>query len=265
MEIFQALVLGIVQGISEFLPISSSGHLALMPLFFGWSDQGLDFDIALHFGTAVAVIWFFWPDWKRLAIAFWNTLKKRSVKTVDEKLIWYILAATVPAALFGYLYRDVVEAYLRHPLSISYALILTGLFLYLADKTNTKKNLDSLNFRQAILVGLAQVFALIPGISRSGVTILAARAQGFDRTSSARLSFLLATPIIFAATFMTALSAEYDKINILGTLIGVIASALTGYFVIKALLKYIKTHSFVYISWYVMLLGLFSIYFFTTY
>ncbi len=261
MEILHALVLGIVQGISEFLPISSSGHLVLVPAFFNWADQGLNFDIALHFGTAIAVVWYFWKDWKKLLLGLWNSLKTRKAENTDQKLIWLIIIATIPAGIFGWLYEDIVNTYFRHPLFVSYALIFTGVSLYLVDELSKKiKDMGKIGFWNGFLIGIAQVLAIMPGISRAGITILAARAQGFDRETSTKFSFLLATPIIIAATVSTAINIQTESINILALILGTIAASVTGYFVIKFLLNYLKKHSFAYIALYVILLGIFSLY-----
>ncbi len=263
MQIIQAIVLGIVQGLSEFLPISSSGHLALVPAYFGWQDQGLNFDVALHFGTAIAVIWFFWSDWKKLLIGLWTSLKNRKLKTKNQKLIWMIIVATIPAGIIGFVYQDIISTYFRHPLFISYALIATGISLYLVDELSKRiKTIEKINFWNALLVGIAQILAIIPGISRSGITILAARAQKFDRVSSTKFSFLLATPIILAATVNSAINLTTENVNIFALILGTAAAAIAGYFAIKLLLNYLKQHSFVYIALYVILLGILSLYIF---
>jgi len=261
MEILESLVLGIIQGISEFLPISSSGHLALAPAYFGWQDQGLTFDIALHFGTAIAVIWYFWKDWKKLLSSLWISLKTRKAQNTDQKLIWLIIIATIPAGVFGWLFEDIISTYFRHPLFISYALIFTGASLYLVDELSKKaKDLKKIGFWNGLLIGIAQVLAIMPGISRSGITILAARAQGFDRIASTRFSFLLATPIILAATVSAAINIQTENVNILALILGTVAAAATGYFAIKLLLNYLKKHSFAYIALYVILLGIITLY-----
>lgn len=263
MEIIQAIILGIIQGISEFLPISSSGHLALAPSYFGWQDQGLNFDVALHFGTAIAVIWFFRKDWKKLLIGFWNSLKSRKAQNIHERLIWLIIIASIPAGVIGFIYQDIVSTYFRHPLFISYALIITGIILYLVDELAKRmKNIEKINFWNALIIGIAQILAIIPGISRSGITILTARAQGFDRVSSTRFSFLLATPIILAATVNSAINLGTENVNIIALILGTVTAAIAGYFAIKLLLNYLKQHSFAYIALYVILLGILTIYIF---
>ena len=261
-NIFQSIILGVVQSISEFLPISSSGHLAVIPQFFDWKLQSLSFDIALHLGTAIAVIAFFWKDWVKLIKAFVQTIKNRKLQTPDEKLIWYIIAATIPAAVAGYFFESQIENIFRHPPTISYAFLFTAFVLYISDGWN-QKNLEikSLKFFQALIVSLAQVIALMPGISRSGMTIAAGRFIGLTRENAARFSFLLATPIILGAAIFSIKDFVFE--NIPALILGTVVSAFVGYFAIKWFLIFIKKYPLWYFSVYLVILALLTLSYFS--
>lgn len=198
----QISVLAIIQGITEFLPISSSAHLILPSLMFGWTDQGLSFDVAVHVGTLLAVLAYFRRDLWRLGLAW--LLSFTGQRSPDARLGWLLIAATVPAALAGWLLNDLVENYARSALVIGLTSIVFGLILQHADHyqsrlTQSRSDLAELSWRQALLIGCCQALALIPGTSRSGVTMTAALYCGYSRPQAARFSFLLAIPIIFAS------------------------------------------------------------------
>ncbi len=197
MDILQAIVLSLVQGISEFLPISSSAHLILAPKLFGWADQGLAFDVAVHVGTLLAVVVFLKKEIQRIVPA-WITGWNGTHWDTDGKLGWLVIIATIPAGLTGLLLGDFIEANLRAAWIIAATTLLFGLVLGWADRSGDQntKSLESLSWKQTLVIGIAQAFALIPGTSRSGVTMTTLLALGFSRVASARFSFLMSIPII---------------------------------------------------------------------
>lgn len=200
MDLLQLIILALIQGITEFLPVSSSAHLILVPLLTDWQDQGLAIDVAAHFGSLFAVVFYLRKDISRILIAGFDSIKNKEATTQDSRLFWYLVIASIPVLTAGFLLRDIVSTYLRDPLIIAYASIGFGLLLWYADvKGQRLRQINSINLRDAIIIGFAQVLALVPGTSRSGITMTAALMLGLDRTSAARFSFLMAVPIILAA------------------------------------------------------------------
>jgi undecaprenyl-diphosphatase len=251
---WQALVLGLVQGATELLPISSSGHLILVPWLFDWTYLEMNdefnqtFDVALHVGTLVAVVAYFWTDVKRLVAAWLGSVRRRRIETPEERIAWFVAVATVPAAVVGALGESVIAEHLGEPWQIAIFLAVFGVLLWIADRTPARRQMSDLGLGTAVAVGFAQSLALMPGVSRSGVTITAARFLGLDRDSAARFSFLLLIPIVFGASL-------WEGINevVLGDLppgstgpfiVGVIASAAGGLFAIWALLGYVRRHDY---------------------
>jgi len=243
MEFIHLLILSIIQGLTEFLPISSSAHLILLPLIAGWQDQGLAIDIAAHLGSLCAVILYFRKDLGRVVNAGLSAAAKRQCDTMDGKLFWCIVIASPPVLIAGFLLRDMVANYLREPLIIALASIGFGLLLWAADiKGDRNRALDAVTWRDAILIGLAQTLALVPGTSRSGVTITAALILGLDRIAAARFSFLTAIPIILAATGYEVLQlirtgATIDIINFI-TVAGF--SAISAMLAIHYFLRFVE-------------------------
>jgi undecaprenyl-diphosphatase len=242
-DLIQSSVLGILQGIGEFLPISSTAHLVIIPYFFQWKDPGLAFDVALHFGTLIAVVAFFWRDWiKIFELAFKNEVQnpKSKVQIYEKNTLLILIFATVPGVLAGYFLEEKAETIFRDPLLIAVSLSLMGLVLYLSDWFS-KKNLSvqDIGWGKAIIIGIAQAVAIIPGVSRSGVTISAALSLGINRKDAARFSFLLATPIIFGASIAKFPEIIHIGINF-STIVGVIFSAISGYLSIKYLVRFIE-------------------------
>ena len=264
MNIFQAIVFGIIQGLGEFLPISSSAHLVIFPWLFSFPDPGLAFDVALHFGTLIAVILFFWKDWLKiiaLAFGFSDKVKPSLVINYPQNTLWLLVIATVPGALVGYLLENQAETIFRAPLLIAGALILAGLALYWLDKVGKKNiNFEKISPKSALLIGLSQAVAIIPGISRSGATISTALALGFDRTSAARFSFLMSAPIIFGATILkfSDLTSNFN----LTQFIAILFSALSGLIAIAGLLKFIERTSYKIFFWYRLLFSFLIILFY---
>lgn len=250
MTIFDAVLLGLVQALGEFLPISSSAHLVLLPFFRGQAYQGIAFDVMLHAATLLAVLLYFAYDWFALI-----THGLRNPKSKEGKMLWYLVAATFPAAIAGLLLDDWAENVFRDPLLIALCLALFGWFLWIADKQSSAHNGDpdiyTVPFITVFLIGCAQALAIMPGVSRSGVTITAALFLGLSRPAAARISFLLSTPIIAGAALLeiTKLSAADFNAPLIW---GFISAFIGGLLVIGGLMHYIKTHSFnvfVYYRW----------------
>ena len=256
MTIFQSIIYGIIQGIGEFLPISSTAHLILAPYFFHWSDPGLAFDVALHLGTLIAVVVFFFWDWVEIIkIAIFKNKSAASGK-YSPKLLWILAVATIPGALFGYLFDKKAETIFRNPLLIAFTLAVVGFILFWADrKLKAKKDLNLINFKDAVIIGLSQAVAVIPGVSRSGATITSGLFLGLDRKSAARFSFLLSVPIIFGATVIELPKLMRAGID-LQIILGILFSALSGYLAIKYLLKFLEKSSYKIFFWYRLALAL---------
>lgn len=253
-DFFQALILGIIQGITEFLPVSSTAHLVITPWIFGWTGElnSLSFDIAVHLGTLLSLVFCFWKDWIEILFK-------------DRTLLVYIVIGTIPAVLAGLAFHDIIETTLRNPLIIAFTLIFIGALMLLAEKIG-KRQRDSVSFWDAVIIGTAQAFALIPGVSRSGITITAGLFKGLKRDYAAKFSFLLSTPAIAgAASFdfykSIKMSHAYDYSLFL---VGVISAAITGTLAIKFMLSFLRKYPlniFIYYRW---LLGvmIFLLYFF---
>ena len=267
MEILQAIVLGIIQGLGEFLPISSSGHLIILPKIFGWSDQGLAFDVALHFGTLLAILIYFYEDWKKIITKSYFLAelgrividRKREffkAKKLKEDTLVIITIATIPAVLAGVLFEDYAATIFRSPFLAGFALLFGAMVLFYADKAGKKKlDIRDVTLKIAFVIGLFQVLAIVPGMSRSGMTISAALLLGLNRTAAARFSFLLATPIVLGATvkeFPIFMAAGWD-INLI---VGILTAFGSGYLAIKYMLKYLEKQSYNVFVIYRMLLAL---------
>lgn len=246
---FIAVILGIVQGIGEFLPISSSAHLIIVRWFFGWDaiinqvggNIDIALDVALHVGTLVAVLIYFYEDWQKLIV---DGVTK-GLKTKEGKMFWYLVAATIPGGIAGLILESKVEALFRsQPLIIAVGLAIMGVVLYYVDKNvDQRTSLDKITFKQAMLIGTSQALALIPGVSRSGITMTTARLLGFTREAAAKFSFLLATPIIAGAALKHTPDIIHNIANPL-FLVGTITSAIVGLFSIGFLLKYLQKNNF---------------------
>ena len=253
---FQALVLGLIQGLSEFLPISSSAHLALTPWFFGWEPGGLAFDVALHIGTLVAVAWYFRREWVALARAALTIVRQRAVRTTVEWRVVFLVAATIPAAFVGLALEDLAETTFRSPRLIAMNLMLMGVALWLIDRLARRdRPLDSMRLRDAVTIGFIQCLALLPGVSRSGSTITGARFLGFDRQSAAVFSFLMSFPVTLAAAVLKAPDAFTQDTEAATILIGIAAAALSSWAAIAVLLRFVSRYSFGVFAAYRLVLG----------
>ena len=253
----QAIALGIIQGLSEFLPISSSAHLTLAPWLFGWEDPGLAFDVALHLGTLIAVLWYFRMEWAALIKAAFGILTTGRVETPEKRRVVYLIIATIPGAIGGYLLQSRAESAFRNPQLIAIALIVMGIVLWLADKlVDQERVLGEMRWIDALLIGLSQVIALIPGVSRSGSTISTARGLRFDRESAAEFSFLMSMPIIAAAVIMEGPKALREGGLTNELMSGVVASAISGWLAISILMRFVSKHSYGIFAFYRVALGL---------
>ncbi|MGG7048404.1 MULTISPECIES: undecaprenyl-diphosphate phosphatase [unclassified Campylobacter] len=258
MDTLQIIVLALIQGISEFLPISSSAHLVLVPELLGWSDQGLAFDVAVHVGTLLAILFYFKDSLLKLLLDFFASIKERK-RVGDSNVVWAVIFGTIPAGIFGLVFHNFIVAYARDPLVIATTTIVFGLVLYFADNKAGSKNEYNITITIALIIGLAQALALIPGVSRSGVTMSAALLLGFSRVASANFSFLLSIPIIVLAggleTLKLVKSNESVAFNELG--LGVIISAISAYVCVKLFITLISRASMTPFVIYRILLGLF--------
>ena len=247
MILFEAIILGIIQGITEFLPISSSAHLILFPWMFG--SQGtlidsLNFDVALHAGTLVAILAFFWRDWLDLLMKFFSGIGDGTWKTGEGRLVWFIVLATIPAGILGLKYEHVVEESFRNPLLVASSLIVISIVMWAADRYSAKKeDLGRMSLGHALIIGCAQAVALVPGVSRSGSTIIAGLFTGYTRESAARFSFLLSTPVIAGAAVLKLHKLHLAPGETLPFALGTACSAVIGYMSIKFLLQYLSKHS----------------------
>mgnify|MGYP001823656975 CR=1 FL=1 len=255
LETWQAAVLGIVQGLSEPLPISSSGHLVVVPWLFDWPDPGGDasasktFDVAVHLGTLFGVVIYFWRDLVSIVASAWRTLRTRTFETFEDRLPWYLILASIPAALVGAAFADTFEGPLSDPVAVGIQLIAFGLLLWVADRFfASERVMETLNGREALFIGFAQVLALIPGTSRSGITMTAGRVLKLRREAAARFSFLMSVPVVAGAV----LFKSYDTFVAGDGLpdgaaapfaAGIITSTVVGLFAIAFLLKYVRNHT----------------------
>jgi len=251
---WQALVLGVTQGLTELLPISSSGHLILVPWIADWryleTHQSFNktFDVALHLGTLVAVVAYFWNDIVRYVRAWFHSVARRSVKTPDERLAWGVFFATIPAALAGAAGEETIESHLGQPWQIAVFLAVFGVLLWLADRRPQRRGLDGLGIGTAFAIGVTQILALMPGVSRSGITITSGRFSGLERDAAARFSFLLLVPVVFGAVLYKGVKHVLLESLPPGStgpfIVGTLAAAAVGLIAIDLLLGYVRRHDY---------------------
>jgi undecaprenyl-diphosphatase len=259
-SILQAIILGITQGATEFAPISSSGHLIVVPWLFGWHNAVFDsaalnktFDVALHMGTLVGAVIYFRKDLWRYIKAWFASVAHRSITTQDQRFAWALVIGTIPGAALGALFEEPIQNVLGQPWLIAVMLAVFGIVLWAVDlKMRSDRGFDTIGPRTGLFLGVAQGLALQPGVSRSGITMTAARLLGIDRESAARASFLLAIPIIAGAGLFKGASLVQDGMNGYGSVFfwGFVSSAISGFIVIWGLLKYLRSHSFAIFMWY---------------
>ena len=266
MDIFQAIILGVIQGLTEFIPISSSAHLIIVPWLFGWQDPGLAFDLALHLGTLVALLWFFASDWIRLLRAGVASIIERKLgDDVDCRLAWFIVLASIPGAIAGFLLEGKIEDWFHQPnaphnstpmLAMGIIVALLGAALFIAERTAKHlRGMKSLTLKDAVLIGVAQAFAVFPGVSRSGATITAGLFLNLTRETAARFSFLLSAPLIAGAGAKSMLDVARKGMptsELIFFGVGFLVAMLSGYLCIRFLLRFLQRNStdlFVYYRW----------------
>lgn len=266
---FEAVILGIVQGLTEFLPISSTAHLRIVPAILHWQDPGTAFSAVIQLGTMFAVIIYFWKDLIRIYGSFFKEIiREKKLISHDSKLAFWILFGTVPICVFGFLFKDPIEAGAVRSLSlISFYLMFFGLLLFISEmfakETRTLSNINALDI---MLIGLAQSFALIPGVSRAAVTILAGLILGFKRSHAARFSFLLSVPAVLLSgalemhTLITTIKTSSEQIIWTNLFIGTLVACVSGYLAIAFLLRYLETHKTYVFILYRFVLGILIIY-----
>jgi undecaprenyl-diphosphatase len=251
---WQAFVLGSVQGFTELMPISSSGHLIIVPWLFDWTylednpDFNKTFDVALHLGTLVAVVAYFWADIGRLIAAWWRSVRARAVRDVDERVAWVVIIATIPAVIVGAATGGFIEDHLGEPWQIAIFLVVGAVVLYAVDRMPTDRSLADLTWRGGIFLGVAQTLALAPGVSRSGIVISAARFLRLDRDAAARISFFLLVPVVFGAALFQGVNDVILEGLPPGSggpfVVGMIMAAVMGLAAIWVLLDYVRRHTY---------------------
>lgn len=262
MPLYQAIILAIVQGLTEFLPVSSTAHLAIIPQLLHWQDPGLGFDIALHAGTLAAVLLFFFKDWVQIilngfGVPFRGTRPDENSRT----LLWYLVAGSIPVGIAGMLFKKQAEGPWRNLIVMGVMLIVIGVLMYFADKfSNAKRGLDQMSWADAMWIGIAQALAVVPGTSRSGITISAGRFRSLEREAAARFSFLLSTPAIAAAA-----AKDFWDLHKEGGLppgmglpyaLGIVVSAIVGILVIGFFLRYLRQNTLALFVWYRIIFGI---------
>jgi undecaprenyl-diphosphatase len=273
--LIQAIILGIVQGLTEFIPISSSAHLVIIPWLFRWDDPGLSFDVALHVGTLFALLLFFWSDWVRLVRAGVTSIIERKIgNDPDRRLAWFLVIGTIPGGLAGWLSESKIEELFHQPntpntagamIAMAIIIALLGIGLFLAERiAKHLRGLNQISLKDAVIIGLSQALSIFPGVSRSGSTITAGLAIGLQRDTAAHFSFLLSTPIILGAGLKSIFdirseiaSGAMAQSDLLLFAVGFITAGVTGYLCIKFLLRFLKKHStdiFVYYRWLLAIL-----------
>lgn len=263
MTLFEIIILAIIQGITEFLPISSSGHLLLPAELLGWEAQGLAFDVAVHVGSLLAVMIYFRRDILQMSVA-WLTQGFSKSQSTDSKLAWFVIIATVPSVIIGFLLKDWIEMNARTALVIAITTIVFGLLLWFADvKAKQSNSLEGLTIRQAVVIGLAQVLALIPGTSRSGITMTAGLMLGLDRESCARFSFLLSIPVILGAGLLSTIDLMQlqEAVDWYALLYGAAFSFVSAYLCIFLFLSWISRIGMLPFVIYRLLLGVILLWF----
>jgi len=267
MPLYQAIVLALVQAFTEFLPVSSTAHLTLFPWLLGWQDPGLAFDVALHAGTLVAVLLYFFKDWLTLALCGVGLKYPANAPSEEvaqhKKLFWYMVIGTIPGGLLGALFERKIEDHFRTPYVIAISMIAIALVMWWADsKSRLTRALEQANVGDAVTIGTAQALALCPGVSRSGITITAGLFRGFTREAATRFSFLLSTPLIAGAVvshlpkLIKLHKAGGLDLPISTLLISILVSGVAGYFVIAFFLQYLQTHTLKVFVFYRLLFGI---------
>ena len=260
MSIIQAIILGLIQGATEFIPVSSSGHLVLVPWLLGWDSPGLVFDTVVHWGTLVAVLAYFWRDWRALVTAWVRGLFRWRWRDPDARLMWLLIVGSIPAAVIGFLLEDFFESLFGKPVWVSVFLLVTAGLLALSEWLGQRmREIGDLRWPDALVIGLGQAAAIAPGISRSGATMAVGMLRGVKRPAAARFSFLLATPIIFGAGLFKLLDLftvpdPLAQVPVLA--VGFVVAAVSGYVCIWGLLRYLQRGRLYLFSVYCAVAGL---------
>jgi len=260
MDIIQAIILGAIQGATEFIPVSSSAHLVLFPWLLGWQIPSVAFDTILHLGTLLAAISYFWRDWLGMAQAVLRWLGKRDSSDPRARLLLFVLVGTIPAAILGFLFKDFFESVFQKPVIVAGLLLVTAAILTVSERLGRQeRGLDRINFVDTLVIGIAQAIAILPGVSRSGSTIGAGLTRGLQRESAARFSFLLSTPIIAGAGALglkDLIDAGIPSSQLLSLAAGFVAALVVGYAVIGWLLRYLQSKSTRVFAYYCVALAL---------
>jgi len=263
MNLIEAIILGIFQGITEFAPISSSAHLVIVPHFFGWKQPFLFFFVVLHLGTLVAVSCYFRSELIKLFLAFINSIRTRSIEDDPfARLAWFIVLGTIPAAVLGYLFNDFFEGLFKSPYAVSCALLITGFIMILSERlSKQEREMNKITLADSLIIGIAQALAIAPGISRSGITISTGLLKGFKREPAARFSFLLSFPIILGVFVRELIKVGFSikSAEVIPLLAGFLASAVSGYLCIKYLLQYLQNRKLTVFAYYCFGLGVLTI------
>jgi undecaprenyl-diphosphatase len=264
MSLLQALILGLVQGATEYIPVSSSAHLLLVPWLLGWPDPSFTFEVLVQWGTLVGVFIFFWHDiWTIVKAVVVGIIQRKPLATFEAKLGWLIVVATIPAVVIGLVFKDYFEAAFAAPVFAGGLLFLTAVLLVIAERFGSRdKDLASLGWLDAVIIGFWQAAAILPGISRSGATISGAVLRGYDRTSAARFSFLMSIPALLGAGVvalndLVGTGAIADELPAI--LVGSVAAGVAGYVVIRWLLHYLQNHSLYIFALYCLAVSLLTI------
>ena len=260
MPLYQAIVLAVVQGLTEFLPISSTAHLILFPWLLGWKDPGLTFDVALHAGTLVAVLLYFWRMWIEMLAAALGMGNPGDEKVRENRrLFWFLVIGTIPGGIVGLLFERAADKALRNPLVIGVALIVVAILMWVGEQMKSSKpELKDVSMFDSICVGVAQALAVIPGVSRSGITITGGLFRGMSRKTCARFSFLLSTPLVAGAVMKKSLEIRHEGLPPemrLPFIAGILVSGIVGYFVIAFFIRYLENKTFKIFVVYRLVLG----------
>jgi undecaprenyl-diphosphatase len=244
LTLLQSLLLGLLQGLTEFLPVSSSEHLVLVPWLLGWPVPSVAFDALLHLGTALAIIAVFGRDIIKLITAWVGTVLHRKINTPDGRLAWLLIISAIPAALLGYFLSDFFDKLFGTPRLVALLLVVTAFLLWASETLSTRqRSLDSLTWYEAVVIGIAQGIAIAPGISRSGATLAAGLLLGFKREDATRFAFLMAVPVILGAAGFKLLKTPLAGLQVGVLLVGMLAAAVAGYLVIRVFMNYVRSHS----------------------
>jgi undecaprenyl-diphosphatase len=246
MDFIQSVILGAIQGITEFFPVSSTAHLVLLPWFLSWKDEGLAFNVALHMGSLIAIIYYFRADWIRIISEFLRCLSRLSFSgSPDGRMGLYLIIATIPGAVAGVLFESHASGVLRNPLYVAFSLSFFGVLLYVSDKYSKKsRSIEEMSLVDCLIIGVSQAFAIVPGVSRSGITITGAMFRGLKRDEAAKFSFMLAAPLIAGAGVFESRHMELSSVLSLPFIAGIFASAVFAFLAIKYLLRFVRHRSY---------------------